>query len=81
MDKPTCTTCPFYDAWVKVTTWPPQAHQMAPIYAVEKTGGCRRHPHSTPHKEPNEWCGEHPAFRGGIVPGMGASVNPDSCET
>jgi hypothetical protein len=64
MDRPTCKTCPYYDATATTVIYPPPvAGQQAGVTfmstTIEVRGICRRNPLGGGHKRPEEWCGEH----------------------
>ncbi len=65
MTRPKCKTCPYYDADVKVPVYDPPSSGVAYFPSSPPrtaSGGCRLQPHTTPHKTPDEWCGQHPQF-------------------
>lgn len=66
MEKPNCAGCHFYDPTVEIDVYLPHnwgAMSYPPSPPIKECGGCRRYPHTTPRKRPDEWCGEHPAFK------------------
>ena len=72
MEKPTCGTCPFYDAKATTEVYPrlPMgggfggSYTIPAIHVLPQTvsGLCKRHANQQPHKDRNDWCGEHPEF-------------------
>ncbi len=62
MNHPTCKTCVYYDANQIVNVYEGAIHPMIAGTFVPKPGACKRTNHITPHKEPNDWCGEHNDF-------------------
>ena len=68
MKKPTCSTCPFYDADIDVTA--SSSYYNTPVElgnrnltVIKAKGICRNLSVVQPHRKPEEWCGEHPAFK------------------
>lgn len=67
MTRPTCSTCPYYDAdaTTDVTTFPDMGRDsfaMPPRAGRETlTGLCCIEPVPL-HKRPDQWCGQHPGF-------------------
>jgi hypothetical protein len=66
-ERPTCETCPYYDAGLQIETyrWPtlPVTSSACPSGAtVIESGACRRREGMPLHKTPDDWCGEHTDF-------------------
>ncbi len=60
--RPTCGTCPFYDAEAKTRTYDESfAGSMIPQRPIPAFGLCKLDPRPI-HKVPTDWCGEHPDF-------------------
>jgi hypothetical protein len=76
-ERPTCKTCPYYDAEAEVTIHQGQYERMGLAGGtVVLFGKCNRYSHPrVNHKKPDDWCGEHPEFEDwaeGFTPRKGA---------
>ena len=81
MERPTCKTCPYYDAEAMTLHYPPnRGNPMIMIAPKNVQGICKLTPLGT-HKTPEDWCGEHPDFPAYIASLIPQPEFPDKAQT
>jgi hypothetical protein len=65
MNRPTCSTCPFYDPKAETMISNPDIPMASSYYSlhlISVPGLCCRESGYQPHRKPSEWCSHHPDF-------------------